>query len=77
MKATKFVALAERDAEIIVVLMRLLEVMRVTHSARITMAGVIGVLNYKQEILAIREALALLGADPDEPVSIAAAREKL
>lgn len=64
-----FIAQAERDSRVIVSLRMTLEAMEITHGSRITMAGVAGVLNYSKEIRAVREALTLLGADPDEPLS--------
>lgn len=69
MDGTEFIALAERDSKVISVLKSSLEVMQFTHGTRIAMVGVAGVLNYKHEILAIRAALSLLGADPDAPPS--------
>ena len=38
-----------------------------TYGGKITMVGVSGTLNFEREMLAVREALALLAVDPDEP----------
>lgn len=65
MEGTQFTTLAERDAKVIAMLRGALEAIELTHGLRLAMRGVTGVLNYKKEILALRAALMLLGADLD------------
>ena len=67
MEGTHFTTLAERDAKVIAMLRSSLEAIELTHGLRLAMRGVTGVLNYKKEILALRAALTLLGADLDPP----------
>ena len=67
MEGTQFTTLAERDAKVIAMLRGSLEAIELTHGLRLAMHGVTGVLNYKKEILALRAALMLLGADLDLP----------
>ena len=69
MEGTQFTTLAERDAKVIAMLRGSLEAIELTHGLRLAMRGVTGVLNYKKEILALRAALSLLGADLDPPTA--------
>lgn len=66
MNGTKYIELAKRDAEVIFALSLTLEALRLTHGARIIINSVSGHLNFEQQMLAMRGALAILGVDPDE-----------
>lgn len=74
MDGLAYLARAQRDAKIVSALKRALEAMALTHGGRINMAGIAGTLNYEPEMLSLRDALALLGVDPDEPQSPAQER---
>lgn len=67
MNAQEYMKIAKRDSTVIAALRNALEVMQLTHGARITMAGVAGSLNYEKQMLALRDALFVLCVDPDEP----------
>lgn len=69
MNGAAYLAGAERDAKIVSALHRALQAMMLTHGGKITMVGVSGTLNFEREMLGMREALALLAVDPDEPAS--------
>ncbi|WLI89229.1 hypothetical protein Q4S45_21445 [Massilia sp. R2A-15] len=69
MDTVKYLAILERDGQVIAALQNSLEAMRLTHGARITMCGVSGTLNFEPQMLAIRDALSRLGVDPDESFS--------
>ena len=68
MDVEKYVALVERDAQLVSVLRGSLEAMMLTHGAKIIYDGVIATLNFEPQLLSIRDALVLLCVDPDEPV---------
>lgn len=67
MDSAAYLVAAERDAKLVAALQRVLQAMMLTHGGRITMIGVSGTLNFEREMLAVREALALLAVDLDEP----------
>lgn len=69
MDGLAYLAGAERDGKIVAALRRALQAMMLTHGGKITMIGISGTLNYEQEMLGLREALALLAVDPDESAS--------
>lgn len=76
MDGATYLAAAERDAKLAAALQRALQAMMLTHGGRITMVGVSGTLNFEREMLAMREALALLAIDPDESVPTARTNSK-
>lgn len=67
MDGETYLASAKRDAIVAAALRGALQAMMLTHGAKITMAAVSGTLNYEREMLELRDALLILGLDPDEP----------
>lgn len=68
MDVEKYVALVERHAQLVSALRGSLEAMMLTHRAKIIYDGVIATLNFKPQMLSIRDALVLLCVDSDESV---------
>lgn len=64
---------AKRDAELASALMGALQAMMLTQGATITILGVTGSLNFEPQIVKVTEALSLLAAEPDDPLSPSAA----
>ena len=69
MSPQEYIGIAQRHSKVVRALTDALEVMKLTHGAKITMAGVTGTLNYEKQMLDLRDALLLLCVDPDETAS--------
>jgi len=68
MHADEYLASAERDGKLIDAIYRGLYGMSLTNGCSVTVEGRSYALNYNHEMNRLRDALKLLGVDPNEPL---------